>query len=255
MGLAPLIGVTGPDSGGFSAWCMTALALKRAGAKPVRITPGRSCNKLRLDGLVIGGGTDVDPFHYGQKSENNNSKRTVSLLDWVVALILFLPRLLFARHSTQSHDPQRDELEQDLIRHALEFQKPVLGICRGAQLMNVTLGGSLHQSIGHFYNENTNNVLRILTGKIVKIDPDCHLHQCLATQLCTVNALHNQSINRLGDDVAVSAKEPSGVVQAIEKRDHPFFIGVQWHPEYMPQSAEQQRLFHYLVRCAGEHRR
>lgn len=254
MGSPAIIGVTGPDSGGFAAWVMTAWALRRAGAKPLRITPGRDYDEFTLDGLVIGGGTDVDPFHYGQEPETESGTRTVSLLDWAVALILFLPRLLFARHSSENHDPQRDELEQRLIRHALESSKPVLGICRGAQLMNVTLGGSLHQSIGHFYSENTDNVRSILPRKIVRIDPDCHLHQCLATTLCRVNALHNQSINRLGDDVAVSAEEPSGVVQAIEKRDHPFFIGVQWHPEYMPQSAIQQRLFHHLALCAVEHK-
>ena len=64
---------------------------------------------------------------------------------------------------------------------------------------------------------------------------------------CRVNALHDQSIKDLGDEVAVSAREPSGVIQAIERRCHPFFIGVQWHPEYIPQSRTQQGLFRALV--------
>jgi putative glutamine amidotransferase len=69
-----------------------------------------------------------------------------------------------------------------------------------------------------------------------------------------VNALHNQSINQLGKDIIVSATEPNGVVQAIEKRGHYFFLGVQWHPEYMPQSEVQQGLFRGLVDCARESR-
>ena len=138
-------------------------------------------------------------------------------------------------------------MEQDIIRYALKQQLPVLGICRGAQLMNVALGGSLHQDIGHFYTEDTNNVRSILPRKVIDITPDSHLQQMLDTRSCLVNALHNQSIKQLGDKVVVSAREVNGVVQAIEKRDHRFFIGVQWHPEYMPQSRTQQNLFRGLV--------
>ena len=248
------IGVTGPDRGGLIAWLMTALAIRRCGARPVRITHSRPVDKNSLDALVIGGGTDVDPFHYGQESEPDDpgADEHSTLVDWLVGLVLGVFRAVFARHSGQDYDPERDLLEQDIIHHALAHQLPVLGICRGAQLMNVALGGSLHQNIGHFYTEETSNVRSILPSKTIAIAADSGLHGILQTDSCRVNALHNQSINRLGQHIAISASEPNGVIQAIEKNDHPFFIGVQWHPEYMPQSKIQQRLFMGLIRCAAE---
>ena len=249
-----VIGVTGPDRGGSIAWLMTALAIRRCGARPVRITPDRPAEASRLDGLVIGGGTDVDPFHYGEertgleclRQEEDGEQRS-SLLDWMVGLVLSVFRALFARHTQQGYDPDRDRLEQHLIRHALYYNLPILGICRGAQLMNVSLGGSLHQSIEHCYTEETSNIRSILPRKHVTISPGTILHQVLQTSDCRVNALHEQSIKDLGDDVVVSAAEPTGVVQAIERRGHPFFVGVQWHPEYIPQSTTQQNLFRFLV--------
>jgi putative glutamine amidotransferase len=233
---------------------MTAWAIRRCGARAVRIRHRRPVDKNTLDGLVIGGGTDVDPFHYGQQSESLDSRDDghSTLVDWLVGLLLGVFRAVFARHSGQDYDPERDRLEQEVIHHALQQQLPVLGICRGAQLMNVTLGGSLHQAIGHFYTEETSNIRSILPRKTVAVAPGSGLHRILRTESCVVNALHKQSINRLGRDIAISAAESNGVVQAIEKTNHPFFIGVQWHPEYMPQSKTQQRLFMGLVHCAAE---
>ncbi len=253
MDTGPIIGVTGPDRGGYIAWRMTALAIQRCHAKAVRITPSRPLGKLRLDGVVIGGGTDVDPFHYGQESEPEARQAMLhsTVLDWLVGLVLGVFRAVFATWSNQDYDPRRDHLEKDIIQHALDKKIPVLGICRGAQLMNVVLGGSLHQAIGHFYTEETSNIRSILPRKTIAIAADSHLHSILESRSCSVNALHNQSIAALGEDIAVSAAESNGVVQAIEKRDHPFFIGVQWHPEYMPQSDLQQGLFRGLVRCAA----
>jgi putative glutamine amidotransferase len=268
MAQRPIIGVTGPDKGGLIAWLMTALALTRCGAKAVRLTPSRAgrfgrIEDIALDALVIGGGTDVDPFHYGQQSdgqesepaEDRDSIHRRTPLDWLVGLVLGVFRALFATHSVQDYDPERDQLEKSLIQHALYQQLPTLGICRGAQLMNVVLGGSLHQDIGHFYTEETSNIRSILPRKTIAITQGCHLQEIIGTQSCFVNALHNQSIDRLGEDILVSAVEPSGVIQAIEKHDQRFFIGVQWHPEYMPQSNRQQGLFRGLARCARERAR
>lgn len=245
--------MTGPDRGGQIAWLMTALALRRCGARPQRITPRRRFDRAQLDGLVIGGGTDVDPFHYGQESEppdDADAVRQRSAVDWLVGLVLAAFRILFATHSLQDYDPERDRLEKSLIEHALRERLPVLGICRGAQLMNVVLGGTLHQKIGHFYTEETRYVRSILPRKTVAILPGTHLYEILGTATGFVNALHKQSINQLGEDVVVSAREPNGVVQAIEQSGHRFFVGVQWHPEYMPQSAIQKKLFQGLVAVA-----
>ena len=247
------IGVTGPDTGGLTAWLMTAIAIKRCGATPVRITAGKPCNADTLDGLVIGGGTDVDPFHYGEErhaGKSNQNDQSSSLLDWMVGLVLSLFRALFSTRSIQDYDPDRDQLETHMIQHALYHGVPILGICRGAQLMNVVLGGSLHQKIEHFYSEDTNNVRSILPRKYIKVSSGSRLRQILKTEACRVNALHDQSIKDLGDQVLVSAAEDTGVVQAIERLSLRYFIGVQWHPEYMPQSNTQQNLFRELVHCA-----
>lgn len=252
MSSKPLIGVSGPDRGGLIAWWMSALALRRCGALPVRVTPSQPVDEHRLDGLVIGGGTDVHPLHYGEERlQGDKNPGHNSLLDWLVGLLLSLFRLLFARHRSQDYDPDRDQLEKQLIRFALYEDRPILGICRGAQLMNVTLGGSLHQDIGHFYSEDTGNVRSILPRKFVSLAEGSTLRHILNTPGCTVNALHDQSIKELGENLQVNAREPSGVIQGIEKPDHRFFLGVQWHPEYIPQSRAQLGLFQALVERAG----
>jgi putative glutamine amidotransferase len=249
----PLIGVTGPDRGGLIAWLMTALALRRCGARAVRITPRRPFDKSRLDGVVIGGGSDVDPFHYGEERRHRERGRPVqrsSALDWLVGLLVSLFRAVFATRSTQDYDPERDALERRLIKYALYHDLPVLGICRGAQLMNVSLGGSLHQDLGHFYTEETSNVRSILPCKTIHVSGHSRLGEILGTPRCSVNALHDQSIKDLGDEIVISAVEPNGIIQAIEKHGHPFFLGVQWHPEYIPQNRTQQGLFRHLARSA-----
>ena len=236
------------------AWLMTALALRRAGAKPLRITPARPCDPQRLDGFVIGGGTDVDPFHYGEPRKNENplqESEHYSWLEWLVSFLLTVFRTIFAAHSAQAYDPDRDQLEQHLVQYAVYNDLPILGICRGAQLMNVTLGGSLHQQIGHFYSQGTGNIRSVLPRKAVTLAAGSQLQRILKIPACRVNALHDQSINKLGDELTVSAQEPSGVIQAIERQPHAYFVGVQWHPEYMPQSRVQQRLFHSLVHRAA----
>lgn len=247
----PLVGVSGPNHGGLTAWLMTALAIYRAGGRPRRITASRPFDETLLDAVIIGGGTDVDPLHYGEDPLEQEETNQYSLLDWLVSLMLFLPRILLARHSQSDYDLDRDQLEQQLIRHALYQRKPLLGICRGAQILNVTLGGSLHQSIEHYYSENTGNIRSVLPRKTVTMKTGSRLADILDCNECRVNALHEQSIKDLGGSVSVCASEPSGVVQAIEKCDEEFVIGVQWHPEYMPQSSRQQGLFRRLVTCAA----
>jgi putative glutamine amidotransferase len=230
------------------AWVMTAIALRRCGAKPRRINANRDCEPATLDGLVIGGGTDVDPFHYGESSlKAGRESGGNNLVEWFVGLFVSLFRILFASHEQQYYDPERDALEQHLIQYATYNNLPVLGICRGAQLMNVALGGSLYQHIGHFYSEETGNIRSVLPRKTIEIAEGSQLAATLGTRRTRVNALHDQSIRELGDQVIVCAREDSGVVQAIERCGHPFFVGVQWHPEYMPQSDEQLRLFRRLV--------
>jgi putative glutamine amidotransferase len=255
----PRIGVTGPDEGGLAAWWFSHLAVWRAGGRAVRITPRRECDIAMLDGLIIGGGADVDPTLYGQEKtsleelkqeeEHNFGRWLLTVL--LTPLIYVLRRILSTMTNRPGGDPDRDELETRLLRSALQQGLPVLGICRGAQLLNVVIGGSLHQDLSSFYVE-TPQAHTVWPYKRIKVEPDSRLAQILGCTACRVNSLHSQAVDDLAPDLTISARELTGVVQAIEHCRLPFAIGVQWHPEYLPQRREQQRIFEHLVAEAGE---
>lgn len=252
----PRIGVTGPDKGGLSAWLFTAWAVRRGGGQPLRIRPARPRSIEELDGLIIGGGADVSPDLYGAESlPKFKSLQDRGLLGWrrLAGIILF-PLLFVIRRllttKTTGLNADRDALERELIDSALERKLPLLGICRGMQLLNVVAGGSLHQDIEGFYEEHP-AIRSVLPRKQIEIHPDSRLAQTLVTTRLRVNALHSQAIDRLGEELMICAREPSGVVQAIEKTGSGFVLGVQWHPEYLPQRPEQRALFHALIQAAA----
>lgn len=262
----PLIGVTGPDEGGAAAWWLTRFALWRAGGRARRITPRRPLSGDTeealggLDGLVLGGGADVDPALYGRESPSmaealrpEGSNRGERLRRWtrrlVAVLTLGLRKLLARRRGAPSRDPARDTLELRLLRRAVATGKPVLGICRGAQLLNVHFGGTLHRDLEGFYEE-TPQVWTVRPRKRIEVEAGTLLADVLGTEPCRVNSLHRQAVERPADPLRVSARETNGVVQAVEHPDHPFLLGVQWHPEYLPQIRRQLRLFERLVTAA-----
>jgi len=251
-GKRPTIGVTGPDRGGWPAWFMTWLAIRRAGGRALRIRPAQAREGVLLDGIVIGGGSDIEPAHYGETpfaDIKHNRRQGSSIKDLLVSFALFLLRLLFAVKIRRGYDPGRDALEKRLLSEALDQGIPVLGICRGAQLLNVVLGGSLHQQITEFYDEEP-HVRTLLPRKQITIEAGSHLQRILQCSSCHVNALHNQAIAELGQGVRIVARDRAAVVQAIEYAPLPFAIGVQWHPEYLPQLPRQQLLFRNLVQHA-----
>ena len=251
----PLIGITGPDHGGGAAWFFTAVSVILAGGLPERITPSRPADPERLDGLILGGGADVEPKKYGQelleKAVLVKNRRTV--FEWLLS-ILFFPVywiIRYFRHTKSAAiDLERDALELTLLEDALEKGKPVLGICRGMQLMNVHFGGSLHQDIRGFYIEQP-QVTSIFPKKRVVIQENSRLETLLQTDICNVNALHNQAIDRPGEGVQPAAHELyTDIIQAIEHPGFRFAIGVQWHPEYLIQISRQRNIFRALVRYA-----
>ncbi|MCH8558435.1 MAG: type 1 glutamine amidotransferase [Balneolia bacterium] len=255
----PVIGVTGPDKGGFIAWFFTAIAVRRAGGKPRRLRPEMKRKIPVLDGLIIGGGADVSPELYGSEeieklrelSREKKGRRWLRFIFFFVSFGITLVRKLFSLGHLAGPDPKRDELEKKLLTNALERGIPVLGICRGAQFINVHLGGTLHQDISAFYNE-TPKAETIYPRKEIIITKGTSLHQIVGSDKAKVNSLHNQAVDKPGDGVVLAASEPNGVVQAIEILEHPFVIGIQWHPEYLPQIESQQNLFREMVRLAGE---
>jgi putative glutamine amidotransferase len=251
----PVIGVTGPDRGGLAAWWFSALAVRRAGGRPLRIRPSRPTEVTRLDGLILGGGADVSPRLYGQHKQPRPERMTDrGASGWrrLIGLVLFplmagLRRLLTTKRG--GPDQARDELEYRLIGQAREAGMPMLGICRGMQLINVALGGSLHQHLVGFYDEYP-AIRSVLPRKRVVIEDNTRIAELLGAGQCWVNALHSQAIDELAAGMTVGAVESNGIVQAIERAHGPWLIGVQWHPEYLPQRRRQQALFRALVEAA-----
>jgi putative glutamine amidotransferase len=250
----PVIGITGPDRGGLAAWFCASWAARLAGGRPLRITPARPAAIEQLDALVVGGGADVDPSLYGEAvvspALGDLRRRSRSLGRFLATLLLFpliwLLRRMLSTKQLRKGDTARDELELDLLKQALARDMPILGICRGAQLLNVACGGCLHQDLSDFYNEAP-NLWTIWPQKEVVIDDESRLSATMERIRCRVNSLHRQAIRETGDHLRVVAWEDNGVVQAIEHTDHPYVIGVQWHPEYLPQRREQRALFKRLV--------
>jgi putative glutamine amidotransferase len=215
--MKPLIGVTTSRRGGWRSFLMHRLALWRAGGKAVRLVGGGSVSVTGLSGLIIGGGDDIGAELYGGH---------------------VLPDVRI--------DPERDELEFELLKVALPAGLPVLGICRGAQVINVALGGTLHPDIYEVYEVST-RMRTVLPRKRVTLDQDSRLYQILGCDPCHVNALHHQSIDKLGAGLSIVGWDEVGIVQALEARAPGFLLGVQWHPELLILSRHQQRLFSALI--------
>ncbi|MDR5867469.1 gamma-glutamyl-gamma-aminobutyrate hydrolase family protein [Halomonas koreensis] len=215
----PLIGITTSDRKSRIAWWFDWFAVWRHGGRPLRLSPARP-RPDRLDGLIIGGGDDIEAHHYGGEMQ----------LDVRV-------------------DPARDQLELELLARFIPAGTPVLGICRGAQLINVHLGGTLDPDIYTTY-EGLKRRRTVLPRKTVDIVGDSRLNRILRVAWCRINSLHHQAVREAGRGIEIVARDRDGLVQAIESRDHDFLIGVQWHPEWLIFNRPQQRLIHALVHAA-----
>ncbi|HEX8524509.1 MAG TPA: type 1 glutamine amidotransferase [Tepidisphaeraceae bacterium] len=253
----PIIGVTGPDEGGAAAWWFTRFAIWVAGGHAVRITPKHPRSIEGLDGLIVGGGADVDPKLYGEDEADLLPRKPPTKLLFVLELILF-PLIWLARKgsgllATTGKDARRDALELQLIGDAVARNLPVLGICRGHQLINVYFGGKLH-NLRVLYTE-TPEVRSVLPRKRVTLTEHTLLARIFRRKIVRVNALHRQGVAELGRGLIVSGRDRNLIIQAIEHQHLPFVLGVQWHPEFLPQLAEQRAIFRGLVQQAKKCRR
>ncbi len=186
-----------------------------------------------LDGVLFSGGVDVDPHFYGEEPEKGLGQVT----------------------------PKRDELEIKLCQAFFKAKKPIFGICRGIQLINVALGGSLYQDI---YSQ-CENVLKHSqdapsyhpTHKIHLVQ-ESFIHSLFKKSSIMVNSFHHQAIKKIAPVLKIVAYSQDNIIEAVEKIDaDDFVLGVQWHPERMfERYREQMRLFEVFVeRCADRRRR
>ena len=247
----PVVGITGPDEGGDAAWWMSAWGVWRAGGWPRRISPASPAGIDALDALILGGGADVAPERYGQQVLSTAPRTNVpsDLGTWAFNTVIGLLRQSMTDASLVRLDPERDALETSLLGQAIARDLPVLGICRGAQLLNVHCGGTLHQELGGFYKDGK-TFWTIFPKKQVHLEKGSDLSRIFSRTTLRVNALHNQAVAELGQGLSAAARDTWGVVQAVEMPGKQFILGVQWHPEYMPQVRRQRRLFRAFVDAA-----
>ncbi len=212
-------------------------SIKRAGGNPLVLDPaGEPAVSVveKVDGLLFTGGPDIDPARYGE-----------------------------ARHATVSAiDPQRDQFEIDLVGQAATKGVAMFGICRGLQMLNVALGGSLiqdlHSSVSTTLEHSKPTPLCSIAHEVwitrgsavARLMPD----KLAEADSCDVNSRHHQAINRLAEGFEVSATAPDGVIEAIEHRTFPFCVAVQWHPENFWRTGDFRELFEGFVEAARNRR-
>lgn len=179
--------------------------------------PSSSLTLQDASGLILLGGTDVNPALYGEEPHPE----------------------------TDPPDIERDTAEMALLWEALERDLPVLAICRGHQLMNVCLGGSLIQHIPNPDRHRQRNSDAALPAHEIAIEPGTLLSKIAGTKTWSVNSRHHQAIRVLGQGLRVAAVDPEdGTIEAVDMPDHRFVLGVQWHPEdQLTRFPEQLQLF------------
>jgi putative glutamine amidotransferase len=235
----PLIGVTTsrqPNRKGYpiiSVMEAYVRALQRAGAAPVLIPMGLPQEALqavlaRLDGLLLTGGGDIHPERYGG-----------------------------APHpQVEAVDAERDETELGIARRVAQSRLPFFGICRGAQVLNVALGGTIYEHIldqfpGALDHASPDERPRGFLAHPIRIDEGSRLADIIGSDSAQVNSLHHQAIRQLAPGLRAIAFAPDGVVEAVELPGHPFGLAVQWHPEWLQDHPPMQDLFRAFVQAAG----
>jgi len=183
----------------------------------------------RLNGVLVPGGCDIDPAYFHQERH---------------------PRL-------GDVDLERDRVELEVTRYAVEDGKPLLGVCRGLQVINVALGGTLYQDLP---SEYTGQLLRHAhpirefprehIAHPVRVEEESRLARALGAPIVQVNSRHHQAIKDVAPSLEIVARAPDGVIEGVELPKHPFALGVQWHPENLQAQPEMKALFEKFVEAA-----
>lgn len=170
-----------------------------------------------LDGLILSGGADVNPLLYGE-----DFKKGIFPIS-----------------------PERDVCEMLILEEFIKTQKPILGICRGHQLLNVFFKGTLYQDIERYFETTIKHdqdlYPNLLTHKVEIMDEDNMLYNLFGKELYT-NSFHHQIINKIGNGLSVIAKSEDDAIEAIQLKTHYFLYGIQWHPEMISSRGDQKML-------------
>jgi len=233
--MSPIIGITTygrDDKNHFTLPAEYSEAVHRAGGTAILLPPGVPAVDRWLDtvdGIILAGGGDIDPLHYAGADHD------------AVYMV----------------DRERDDTELALVRRIVESGRPTLGICRGAQTLNVALGGSVHLHLPDVFGETVRHRLppRLPTPHEISLDGRSRLASITGELRFAAPSWHHQAIDRVAEPLSVVGRAPDGVIEAVEMPSHPWLIAVQWHPELSAASDPiQQKIFDALVRVADEHR-
>jgi putative glutamine amidotransferase len=230
----PLIGLTCsriPNQDGFPAFGVNetySRSISTAGGIPILIPLELSKSDLaalldRVDGMVFTGGYDIDPHKYGGQPH---------------------PKVMHI-------DQDRDELELQLVEIMIEQGLPILGICRGLQVINVAMGGTLYEDLPQQFpssiQHNNHDMPRDHLSHLVAVENDSLLARIMTSKQVQVNSLHHQGVRKLGNHLLPTAYSPDGLVEAFELPGIPFGLAVQWHPEELQEHETQRKLFQVFV--------
>jgi putative glutamine amidotransferase len=234
---SPIIGITTHSRNEAGELCLPGAyvdAVQLAGGSPILLPPNQPNQILNiLDGLIFTGGGDINPVLYGGE----------------------------AHPTIYGVDPDRDEFELALAKRALTTQIPILGICRGMQILNVATGGDLVPHVPDLYGDAISSTCpqgvahrldhpRRPTQHDVQVFSDSRLAQILGTEALTIVTWHHQAVRTFSTDWQLAAQAFDGLVEALEHQHHPWAIALQWHPEMSAQDPAHVRLFQALVEAA-----
>lgn len=206
-------------------------AVRKAGGIPILLPPGETAIEQVLelvDGIIVTGGGDITPEAYGGDKEHPAVNRL---------------------------DKERDDFEFELIRKVAERKdKPVLCVCRGMQVLNVALGGTMYEHIPDVREVDTHrNEVGYWQIHEVTVDADSKMADAMDSQTVNTYSGHHQAVKDIANGLRVVAKSPDEIVEGLESSSHPWMIGVQWHPEKSArEDATQQALFDKLVEIARD---
>lgn len=236
---APMIGVTTyrtHNRYGHPQICLSeayVASLAQAGALPVLVPLGLSEPALdelvsRLDGMLFSGGGDVEPERYGSQPH--------PLVDNV--------------------DLDRDRVELHLLQKVLAAGQPFLGICRGLQVINIGLGGTLYEDIldqkpGSLRHSTPDDLPRYHLAHPVRLESNSQLSKILAHPEIQVNSQHHQGIRLLANDLKPTAYAPDGIIEAFEIPSFRYGLAVQWHPEWLQEHPPMRALFCSFVEACS----